>query len=133
MSSPDIVERIKLYATTFAACAVAIGLIATPLSFWVVSKLEVAAKEVLESHGPVIVTRITNKKFDDVYLVGFKELGDRSRGIETKQLHFEHLIDQYKRDSKSDHELTQEKIRGIDGKLDILIQKLQQQQQRQLP
>jgi len=127
MSSSDIVERVKLYATTFAACSVAVGLIAAPLSFWAVNRIEVAAKEVLESHGPVIVTRITNKKFDEVYLAGFRDLDERNRGIETKQLHFEHLIDQYKRDSKADHNLTQEKIKGIDSKLNIILDKIQQQ------
>jgi len=126
MTSSYIVEKIKLYATTFAACAVAVGIIATPLSFWAVNRIELAAKEVLESHGPVIVTRITNKKFDDVYMAGFKDLDDRNRNIETKQLQFEYLIDQYKRDSKADHNLTQEKIKGLDSKLNIILDKIQE-------
>ena len=126
MTSSYIVEKIKLYATTFEDCAVAVGIIATPLSFWAVNRIELAAKEVLESHGPVIVTRITNKKFDDVYMAGFKDLDDRNRNIETKQLQFEYLIDQYKRDSKADHNLTQEKIKGLDSKLNIILDKIQE-------
>jgi len=128
MLTSETIEKIKLYATTLAACAVVFGLIVAPIGYWTLYKIEAAAKAALDSHGPIIVTRITNKKFDEVYLAGFRELDQRNRGIETKQLHFEHLIQQYKNDSKADHNLTQEKIRGIDSKLDLLLDKIQRQQ-----
>ena len=130
MISTEKIEKIKLYMSTIAACAIVVGMIATPISLWALSSIASQAKAALQMHGPEIITKITNKQFEEVYLAGFRELDERNKGIESRQLEFQHKLERYKEGSKSDHNLTHERIKGIDSKVDLLINQMRRDNRR---
>jgi len=126
--SPTIADNIKKYAGAFISLVAAFGIVMAPITVWAVGEIEDIANKVVQEKAPQIVTILTNKKFDEVYMAGFSELDQRNRRIEDKQLLFQYKIEQVERDAHSRGELQQEKLKGINDKLDMLIRQMRSQQ-----
>ena len=129
MISPTYAELVKKYATAFVALCAAIGLVVTPIAVWAVGEIEDIATETLRKRAPEIVDTRMNIVFDGAYKTGFSELDGRTRGIEKNQLDFKWKLREFERDAIARDKLQQEKLKGINDKLELLLEQMRRNNQ----
>ena len=128
MISPTYAENIKKYAGAFVTVAAACAIVITPITVWAVGEIEDIAKETLEKEAPRIVDVRMNEVFDVAYEKGFSGLDQRSRRIETEQLEFKYKLKEIEKDNKANYLLQQEKLNGINQRLDFIIEQMRKNQ-----
>lgn len=129
--SPTTAERLKTYATAFIATATAIGIVVTPIAVWAIGEIEDIAKQTLRAEAPQIVDIRMNHVFDNVYKSGFADLDSRTRRMDRRQLEFQNKFQQLEKDNTFRDKLQQEKLKGINEKLDMLIEQMRRNQRNQ--
>ena len=120
----ETMEKLKTWCTAFIAMMTACGIIVTPIAVWAVSEIEDIAVKTLEARAPAIVDVRMNEVFDGAYKTGFSELDGRTRGIERNQLDFKYKLREYERDAIARDKLQQEKLKGINDKLELLLEQM---------